>query len=60
MKIEVVLTEAEILQELAEAVEARDLPEKFFYWSPLAVRAWLACAADAAFGDLRRAWKQRQ
>ena len=48
MKIEVVLTEAEIVQELTEAVEARDLPEKFFYWSPLAVRAWLARAADPA------------
>lgn len=58
MKIEVVLTEAEIVQELAEAVEARDLPEKFFYWSPLAVRAWLARAADPAFGGLRRCWKE--
>ncbi|MGA2135943.1 MAG: L-histidine N(alpha)-methyltransferase [Bryobacteraceae bacterium] len=58
MKIEVVLTEAEIVEELADAVEARDLPEKFFYWSPLAVRAWLARAADPLFGDLRRAWKQ--
>src|SRR5450755_2948380 len=58
MKIEVVLTEAEIVQELTEAVEARDLPEKFFYWSPLAVRAWLARTADPAFGDLRRAWKE--
>jgi uncharacterized SAM-dependent methyltransferase len=58
MKIEVVLTEAEIIQELTEAVEARDLPEKFFYWSPLAVRAWLARAADPTFGDLRRCWKE--
>lgn len=58
MKIEVVLTEAEIIQELTEAVEARDLPEKFFYWSPLAVRAWLARAADPGFGDLRRCWKE--
>jgi uncharacterized SAM-dependent methyltransferase len=58
MKIEVVLTEAEIVQELTEAVEARDLPEKFFYWSPPAVRAWLTRVADPAFGDLRRAWKQ--
>jgi len=57
MKIDVVLTEAEIVQELAEAVEARDLPEKFFYWSPRAVRAWLSRAADPAFGDLRRAWE---
>jgi uncharacterized SAM-dependent methyltransferase len=58
MKIEVVLTEAEIVQELTEAVEARDLPEKFFYWSPLAVRAWMARAADPTFGGLRRCWKE--
>jgi uncharacterized SAM-dependent methyltransferase len=58
MKIEVVLTESEIVQELTEAVEARDLPEKFFYWSPMAVRAWLARSADPGFGGLRGAWKQ--
>jgi len=58
MKIDVVLTEAEIVQELTEAVEARDLPEKFFYWSPLAVRAWLARAADPASGGLHRCWKE--
>ena len=34
MKVEVVLTEADISQEFAEAIEARDLPEKFFYWFP--------------------------
>lgn len=58
MRIEVVLTEAEIAQELTEAVEARDLPEKFFYWSPLPVRAWLARAADPAFVGLHLAWQQ--
>ena len=58
MKIEVVLTEAEIVQELAEAVEGRDLPEKFFYWSPVSVRAWLALAAEATFHDVRQCWKQ--
>jgi hypothetical protein len=58
MKIEVVLTESEIVQELTEAVEARDLPEKFFYWSPPAVRAWLARAADPACGGLHRVWKE--
>jgi hypothetical protein len=57
MKIDVVLTEAEIVQELSEAVEARDLPEKFFYWSPLSVRAWLARAADPAFAGWRLCWK---
>ena len=40
MNIEVLLTEAEIADEFAEAMEARDLPEKCFYWSPLSVRAW--------------------
>ena len=34
MKVEVVLTEADIAQEFAEAMEARDLPEKFFFWFP--------------------------
>jgi uncharacterized SAM-dependent methyltransferase len=58
MKIEVVLTEAEIVQELTEAVEARDLPEKFFYWGPLPVRAWQAHAADPVQGSLRRCWKE--
>jgi len=58
MKIDVVLTEAEIVQELTEAVEARDIPEKFFYWSPLPVRAWLARAADPALGGLHRCWKE--
>ncbi len=58
MKIDVVLTEAEIVQELCEAVEARDLPEKFFYWSPLSVRTWLALAADPAFDGLRCCWKE--
>jgi len=58
MKIEVVLTEAEIIQELTEAVEARDLPEKLFYWSPQAMHAWLARAAEPAFAGLRRCWKE--
>ena len=34
MKVEIVLTEADIAQEFAEAMEARDLPGKFFYWFP--------------------------
>ncbi len=57
MKIEVLLTEAEIAQEFFEAVEARDLPEKFFYWFPLSVRAWLALAKDSRFQSLTRAWE---
>src|SRR5580693_5351698 len=58
MKNDNVLKKAEIVHELTEAVEARDLPEKFFYWSPLSVRAWLARAADPALGGLHRCWKE--
>jgi len=55
MNIEVLLTEAEIADEFAEAMEARDLPEKFFYWTPLSVRAWKEVAA-AADESLRQTW----
>jgi Histidine-specific methyltransferase, SAM-dependent len=55
MNIEVLLTEAEIADEFAEAMEARDLPEKFFYWTPLSVRAWREIAA-AANESLRQTW----
>ncbi len=55
MNIEVLLTEAEIAQEFAEAMEARDLPEKFFCWTPLSVQAWkeLSGSADES---LRPTW----
>jgi hypothetical protein len=37
-------------------MEARDLPEKFFYWFPLSVRAWREFSADGGFHDLERTW----
>jgi uncharacterized SAM-dependent methyltransferase len=58
MNIEVLLTEAEIAQEFTESMEARDLPEKFFYWFPLSVRAWRELSADGAFADLERTWDE--
>ena len=56
MKIETLLTEAEIADELAEAIEARDIPEKFFYWHPLCVRAWQALAQDVAYESRLQSW----
>ncbi len=56
MKIETLLTEAEISDEFAEALEARDIPEKFFYWHPLAVRAWLALAQGVAYESRLDSW----
>jgi hypothetical protein len=57
MNIEVLLTEAEIAQEFTESMEARDLPEKFFYWFPLSVRAWRELSADGSFAGLARTWE---
>src|SRR5689334_22812691 len=57
MNIEVFLTEAEIAQEFVESFEARDLPEKFFYWFPRSVRAWLELAQNSVTAGLRQCWE---
>src|SRR5258708_17702831 len=56
MKIEALLTETEISDEFAEAMEARDIPEKFFYWHPLSVRAWQALSQDVAYESRLNSW----
>src|SRR2546425_1912793 len=56
MKIEALLTETEISDEFGEAMEARDIPEKFFYWHPLSVRAWQALSRDVAFESRLNSW----
>ena len=58
MKVEVVLTETDIAQEFAEAMEARDLPEKFFFWSPRSARAWTGLTAEPLLcGGLNEQWR---
>ena len=58
MKVEVVLTEADIAQEFAEAMEARDLPEKFFYWFPRSAAEWTALIGHAElYGGIWGTWK---
>lgn len=56
MKIESLLTELEISEEFSESMEARDLPEKFFYWLPLSVRAWLALSKGVAYESRLDSW----
>jgi hypothetical protein len=59
MKIEVVLSEADIAQEFVEAIEARDLPEKFFFWFPRSAAEWSALTSDAElYGGLNETWKE--
>ncbi len=41
LEVDVLLTEEKLTQEFLAALEHRYLPEKFFYWFPLSVRAWL-------------------
>src|ERR1039458_5856880 len=59
MKVEVVLTEADIAQEFFEAIEARDLPEKFFFWFPRSAAEWAALTGHAElYGGLWETWKE--
>src|SRR2546423_11733681 len=52
--IHVLLTENQLAAEFVAAFEARSLPEKFFYWLPLSVRAWLALCSDGAYRNFVR------
>ncbi len=56
MNIEVLLTEAEIADEFADSIEARDVPEKFFYWTPPLGEGMSALAARSE-DSLRGTWE---
>ena len=56
MKVEVLLTETEIAKEFAESMQARDLPEKFFYWFPLSVNAWTSRQSSALPNEPKSPW----
>jgi len=59
MRVEVVLTEADITQEFVEAIEARDLPEKFFYWFPRSAAEWASLIGDTElYGGLQLTWQR--
>jgi uncharacterized SAM-dependent methyltransferase len=58
LPIDVVLTESDLARDFIAALERRDLPEKFFYWFPLSVRAWLAlCGGDGAYRNFNRSYQ---
>jgi uncharacterized SAM-dependent methyltransferase len=58
MRVDVVLTEADIAHEFAEAVEARDLPEKFFFCFPRSAEGWAALSRDSElYGGLAETWQ---
>jgi uncharacterized SAM-dependent methyltransferase len=47
LEVDVLLTEQQLAGEFREALARRFLPEKFFYWFPLSVAAWLELCRDA-------------
>ena len=52
--IEILLTEDQIASEFLDALENHDLPEKFFYWFPLSIRAWINLCGDGAYRNYVR------
>lgn len=58
LEIEILLTETELAEEFLAALEQRYLPEKFFYWLPLSVQAWLdLCQAERPYKNFSRSYQ---
>ena len=54
IQIDILLSEDQIAQEFMDALERHDLPEKFFYWFPLSIRAWINLCGDGAYRNYVR------
>ena len=54
IKIDVLLSEDQIAQEFLAVLASHELPEKFFYWFPLSVRAWINLCSDGAYRNFVR------
>jgi uncharacterized SAM-dependent methyltransferase len=52
--VHALLTENAIAEDFVSSLRARRLAEKFFYWFPLSVRAWLALCSDGAYRNFVR------
>ena len=59
IQIDILLREDQIAQEFMDALERHDLPEKFFYWSPLSIRAWINLCGDGAYRNYVRSHSVR-
>ena len=54
IQIDVLLSEDQIAQEFLDALARHELPEKFFYWFPLSIRAWINLCGDGAYRNYVR------
>ncbi|MBI3667883.1 MAG: L-histidine N(alpha)-methyltransferase [Acidobacteria bacterium] len=58
LPIEVLQTESELAEEFLTAFEKHYLPEKFFYWFPLSVKAWLElCQGARPYRNFSRSYE---
>jgi uncharacterized SAM-dependent methyltransferase len=58
MEFEALLTENQIAVDFLAGLERRYVPEKFFYWFPLSVRAWLdLCEASQPYRNYSRSFQ---
>ena len=54
LRIEVILTEEALAEEFLSNLKNRRIPEKFFYWFPLSVQAWLGLCSEGAYQNYTR------
>lgn len=54
LDVKILLPELQLVEEFAAAFAARRLPEKFFYWFPLSVRAWLDLCGSGPYRNFSR------
>ncbi len=52
--IDVLLSENQIAGEFVTALTTRNIPEKFFYWFPTSVRAWVNLCSDGEYRNFVR------
>ncbi len=58
--VEILLQEQEIARDLAQAFGRRFLDERFFYWLPASVQAWVELCSAAEYRNANRALKLLQ
>jgi uncharacterized SAM-dependent methyltransferase len=56
ISIEILLTEQQMIQSFLAELEAGRLPERFFYWFPLSLQAWLDLCSDGAYRNYQRSY----
>ena len=54
IRIDVLLSEDHMAQSFMASLTRGELDEKFFYWFPLSVRAWLNLCSDGAYRNFVR------